>query len=66
MRNLCVFCAQIRCVETLNSTCEVCKIDVSSWKSSRVKFEISLFRPAKLTSGKNLYNFLSKITYHDL
>ena len=31
MRNICVFCAIITRVETLNFTCEVCKIDVSSW-----------------------------------
>ena len=52
MRNLCVFCAKIRRVETLNFTCEVCKIDVSSWKSSRVKFEISLFRLSKVDIRK--------------
>ena len=52
MRNLCVFFAQIRRVKTLNSTCEVYKIDVSSWKSSRVKFEISLLRPAKVDIRK--------------
>ena len=52
MRNICVFCAIITRVETLNFTCEVCKIDVSSWKSSRVKLEISLFRPAKVDIRK--------------
>ena len=52
MRNICVFCAIITRVETLNFTCEVCKIDVSRWKSSRVKFEISPFRTPKVDIWK--------------
>ena len=55
---LCVFFPKNRQVETPNFTWEVSQIDVSRWKSSRVKLEIFWFRPSKIDfRKKSLQNF---------